>query len=241
MTDGYNTEPPTLKRSRTRTTGRAKNPGGDWPVSIADQRLRAAERHPTVIAERIPVPDRHVPDPGPLGLAAFALTTFVLSLTNSGVFAAEPAAVALAFFYGGAAQLLAGLWEFRRANVFGATAFTSYGAFWLSYGSYALFIAKSLHATGDATATFLLGWTIFTAYMAIAAVRVGNAVFAVFVLLTITFVLLTIGAYNPAAAGGVSGWTRAGGWTGVATAAAAWYASFGGVVNATFKRTIIPI
>jgi uncharacterized protein len=86
-----------------------------------------------------------------------------------------------------------------------------------------------------------LGWTVFTAYMTIAAVRVGTAVFVVLILLTITFVLLTVGAYHPpAAAGSVSGWTRAGGWTGVATAAAAWYASFGGLVKATFRRTIIP-
>ncbi|MGF7237259.1 MAG: acetate uptake transporter [Frankia sp.] len=240
MTDTYSAETPTLNEAPTRTTDTVRAAGGDWPGSLADERLRAAEWQATLAAGQAPVPDRHVPDPGPLGLAAFALTTFVLSLTNAGVFAAEPAAVALAFFYGGAAQLLAGLWEFRRANVFGATAFTSYGAFWLSYGIYALFIAKSLNASGDATATFLLGWTIFTAYMTIAAVRVSNAVFVVFVLLTITFVLLTVGAYNPAATGSASGWTKAGGWTGVATAAAAWYGSFGGVVNATFRRRIIP-
>ncbi|MGF7237331.1 MAG: acetate uptake transporter [Frankia sp.] len=186
-------------------------------------------------------PDPHVPDPAPLGLAGFAMTTFVLSLANANVYAAVPGAVALAFFYGGAAQFAAGMWEFRRANVFGATAFASYGAFWLSYGIYVLVVAKSLVATTDATATFLLGWTIFTAYMAIAAIRVSGAVLAVFVLLTVTFVLLTIGAYNPpAAATAVSGWTKAGGWVGVATAAAAWYASFAGVVNATFKRAVVP-
>jgi succinate-acetate transporter protein len=188
-----------------------------------------------------PVPDRHVPDPAPLGLAAFALTTFVLSLSNADVYAATPAAVALAFFYGGAAQLLAGMWEFRRANVFGATAFASYGAFWLSFGIYALVVENSLHATSDATATFLLGWTIFTAYMTVAALRVSGAVLSVFVLLTVTFALLTIGAYRaPASATALSDWTKAGGWVGVATAAAAWYASFAGVVNATFRRSVIP-
>lgn len=188
-----------------------------------------------------PVPDPHVPDPAPLGLAAFALTTFVLSLANADVYRAAPAAVAVAFFYGGAAQLFAGMWEFRRANTFGATAFSSYGAFWLSFGIYELVVAKTLSATTDATATFLLGWTIFTAYMLVASARVSGAVFVVFFLLTITFVLLTVGAYNPpAAATAISGWTKAGGWVGVATAAAAWYASFAGVVNATFGRTVLP-
>ena len=78
-------------------------------------------------------PGPGIADPGPLGLAAFALTTFVLSFTNPGIFKAEPVVFGLALAYGGVAQVLAGMWEFKKGNTFGATAFTSYGAFWLSF------------------------------------------------------------------------------------------------------------
>jgi succinate-acetate transporter protein len=86
-----------------------------------------------------------------------------------------------------------------------------------------------------AVGVFLLGWTIFTAYMTVSSFRVSLAVATVFVLLTVTFVLLTVGAFHSS-----SGWTKAGGWVGLATAAAAWYASFAGVVNETFKKPLIP-
>lgn len=172
-------------------------------------------------------------DPAPLGLAAFAMTTFVLSMSNTQVWpSAGSAAVALAIAYGGLAQLLAGMWEFKRGNTFGATAFSSFGAFWISF----YFLANVVHGVDPfALGTFLLGWTIFTLYMTVASARVSAAVFAVFVLLTLTFLFLTIGAFLSS-----EGWTKTGGWFGVATAAAAWYASFAGVTNETFKRILIP-
>lgn len=179
-----------------------------------------------------------VADPAPLGLAAFAMTTFALSIGNTNAWGpGADAALALALVYGGGAQLLAGMWEFARKNTFGALAFTSYGAFWISYYVFGKFVAPGLsaHDAPVAVGVFLMGWTIFTFYMTIASLRVSGAVVTVFVLLTITFALLTVGAFHSKV-----DWTEAGGWTGVATAAAAWYASFAGVMNETFRRTVVP-
>jgi succinate-acetate transporter protein len=185
-------------------------------------------------------PVDHIADPGPLGLAAFAMTTFVLSCVNAGLApkSVEPVVLPLALFYGGLAQLLAGMWEFRKANTFGALAFSSYGAFWLSFAAYVKFIAPGLPAADAASATglFLLAWTIFTAYMTVASVRVSGAVAAVLIALLATFVLLTIGAYS-----GAAGVSRLGGYLGILTAVLAWYASFAGVVNATFKKPVLPV
>ena len=177
-------------------------------------------------------------DPAPLGLAGFAATTFVLSFVNAGLVNAGvvAAVLPLALFYGGLAQLLAGLLEYRRGNTFGTTAFTTYGAFWLAFAFYEWFF-KSLAGTHEATAAgmFLLMFGIVTAYLAIAALRVSGAVLTVFVLLTLTFLLLAIGALA-----GVSGITKVGGVVGILTALAAFYTSAAGVVNATWKRQILP-
>jgi hypothetical protein len=182
---------------------------------------------------------QRVADPAPLGLAAFAMTTFALSIGNTNVWGpGAKAALALALVYGGGAQLLAGMWEFVRKNTFGAVAFTSFGAFWIAYYVFVKFVAPGISAADlpVAVGVFLLGWTIFTAYMTVASFRVSGAVVAVFVLLTATFVLLTIGAFQSSA-----DLTKAGGWVGIATAAAAWYASFAGVVNETFRKPVIPV
>jgi succinate-acetate transporter protein len=178
-------------------------------------------------------------DPAPLGLAAFALTTFVLSFTNTGLFKAEPVVFGLALAYGGLAQFAAGMWEFAKGNTFGATAFTSYGAFWLSFWYLTGHTDLSAISNGDDVShevgLYLLAWGIFTAYMTVAATRVSGAVLAVFVLLTITFVVLAIGDFTT-----TEGITKLGGWLGVATALAAWYASFAGVTAFTFKRPLMP-
>ncbi len=178
-------------------------------------------------------------DPGPLGLGAFAMTTFVLSMFNSNLVDAKgvPVVLGLALAYGGIVQLLAGLWEFRTGNTFGAVAFCSFGAFWISFWALNAFYAKDIGGNvGHAIGVYLWAWAIFTAYMTVAALRVSGAVLLVFVLLTITFVLLAIGAVGPHAT--VTHW---GGYVGLATAAAAWYASFAAVVNSTFRRTILPV
>jgi succinate-acetate transporter protein len=185
-------------------------------------------------------PAMTIADPAPLGLAAFALTTFVLSFFNAGIVsdAGEPVVLGLALAYGGVAQVLAGMWEFRNNNTFGATAFTSYGAFWLSFWAFNEFFADKVPAAslGDAVGLYLIGWGIFTTYMLIASFRTTAAVSAVFLLLSITYLVLGIGE-----AASADGLVKAGGWIGIATAIAAWYASFAGVTNSTFGRTVMPV
>jgi uncharacterized protein len=180
-------------------------------------------------------------NPAPLGLAAFAMTTFVLSVFNSGLMgeAGLPIVLGLALAYGGIAQLLAGMWEFRTGNTFGAVAFTSYGAFWLSFWAFEQFYAKGITdkvALGNAVGLFLISWGIFTAYMFIASLRVSVAVAVVFFLLAITFIVLGIGD-----AEANKSITHIGGYFGIATAIAAWYASFAAVTNSTFGRTVLPL
>ncbi|MFF8864663.1 acetate uptake transporter [Streptomyces sp. NPDC015139] len=180
-------------------------------------------------------------DPAPLGLAGFALTTLLLSVINTNLLKESAAVIpvlALALFYGGLAQFAAGLFEFRRGNTFGATAFVSYGAFWLSYWWLAprLEIAGGAH---NALGLFLLGWGIFTAFMAVAALRVNLAVLAVLVLLTITYVLLAVGAFQTGAPPHTV--TQVGGWFGIATGLVAWYASAATVINDTHGRPVLPV
>jgi succinate-acetate transporter protein len=181
-----------------------------------------------------------IANPAPLGLAAFALTTFVLSMFNAGLVGAggEPIVFGLALAYGGLAQLLAGMWEFRTGNTFGATAFVSYGAFWLSFWAFVEFFESKVPAAdaGHAVGLYLIAWGIFTTYMIVASLRTTMAIAAVFVLLAITFIVLGIGN-----AGQHSGIIKAGGWIGLATAVAAWYASFAEVTNATYGRTVFPV
>jgi succinate-acetate transporter protein len=152
--------------------------------------------------------------------------------------AGEPIVFGLALAYGGLAQLLAGMWEFKNNNSFGATAFTSYGAFWLSFWAFEQFYAGDVPAAnvGDAVGLYLIAWGIFTAYMWIASFRVSVAVNVVFGLLAITFFLLGIGD-----AGAHPDITKIGGWFGLATAAAAWYASFAVVTNKTFGKVVLPV
>ena len=183
---------------------------------------------------------RMIADPAPLGLASFALTTFVLSLFNAGLLpaAGEPIVFGLALAYGGAAQVLAGMWEFRKGNVFGATAFTSYGAFWLSFWAFVTFYATDIpNATDRATAVgwYLIAWGIFTVIMWVASLRTTAVLALLFTLLATTFFLLGVGdlAHN-------EGLGRLGGYVGLLTAAVAWYACLAGVSASTFGRTVLP-
>lgn len=186
-------------------------------------------------------------DPGPLGLTGFATTTFVLSMFNANLInpAGQLVVLGLALAYGGIVQLLAGMWEFRTGNTFGAVAFSSYGAFWISF-FILLLTAKSAFPTADvahnAIALYLYAWAIFTSYMFIASLRTTGAVSLVFLLLAVTFWLLAIGNSDLAGTTSATNNTlKIGGYTGLATAAAAWYASFAGVVNATFGRVLMPV
>jgi len=188
-----------------------------------------------------PPPASGLGNPGPLGLAGFAMTTMVLSIVNTGVIIdpkLEGVVLPLALFYGGIAQFVAGIFEFKIPNTFGATCFCSYGAFWASFATYVEFVAGTLPAESahEATGLFLFVWMLFTFYMTVVSYRVSRALFALFVWLSITFILLTIGAlanHDPA--------TRAGGWFGMICAANAWYCSFAVVLNSTWGAEYLPI
>jgi succinate-acetate transporter protein len=177
-------------------------------------------------------------DPGPLGLAGFAGTTFVLSLMNANLVSDKGVGVvlALAVAYGGLAQLLAGMWEFRTGNTFGAVAFSSFGAFWISVFFLNVVVPKTI-VTPHALSLYFWMWGIFTTYMFFASLRTTAAVSLVFLLLAVTFILLAIGAMG----GGHKSITHAGGYVGIATAIVAWYASFAAVINSTFAKVILPV
>jgi uncharacterized protein len=186
-------------------------------------------------------------DPAPLGLAGFALTTFLLSGHNAS-FIPDLIWVGPAIFYGGLAQFCAGMWEFRNRNVFGATAFSTYGGFWMGLG---LFIILGVDTSkwlagytgGDLTnalAWFLFAFAIFNTYMLIGSMRVNAAVFGVFLTLEITEILLVIGFFN-ISHGGTEWWLHAGGWAGIVTAGVAWYTSAAGVMNGTAGRSVLPV
>ena len=187
-----------------------------------------------------PAPVSGIADPAPLGLAAFALTTFLLSAKNANwmTHATGNAWLGYAFAYGGLAQLLAGMWEFRNRNVFGATAFATYGGFWIGLGLWVQLVANpaiaaAKPATLAATATALnhdLGWillafAIFNTYMLILSSQVNVAVFGVFLTLEITEIILCIGNFNAGAALVPTGTIKVGGYVGLVTALVAWYAS----------------
>ena len=195
-----------------------------------------------------------VADPAPLGLAAFALTTFMLSGHNAN-FIPDLMWVGLALFYGGLTQLLAGMWEFRNNNTFGSTAFSTYGGFWLGLGAFVI-LAEATKLGGTLTgkndvanglAWFLIAFAIFNFYMLLWSTRVSLAVFGVFLTLQITEILLAIGFFvaahrGVAPTGAEVGWIRAGGWAGVVTAAVAWYTSAALVLAAMNNgRAILPV
>jgi succinate-acetate transporter protein len=178
-------------------------------------------------------------DPAPLGLAAFALTTFLLSAANANWMgsASGDAWLGYAFAYGGLAQLLAGMWEFRNRNVFGATAFSTYGGFWIGLGLWALLVAPTAgpKAAKD-VAWILLAFAIFNTYMLLWSSMVNTAVFLVFLTLEATEIVLFIG--NFAANANI---VKIGGYVGILTALCAWYASAAGVGNGMAGRVLLPV
>jgi uncharacterized protein len=187
-----------------------------------------------------------VANPAPLGLAAFALTTFLLSAQNAEWTRGTAPFLGYALAYGGTCQLLAGMWEFRNKNVFGATAFSTYGGFWIGIGLWFLLVAPK--ATSAAQADNDLGWIvlaflIFNTYMLAWSLLVNKAVFAVFLTLEITEILLVIGNFmsGPTAVGHAHWFVEAGGILGIVTAAVAWYTSAAGVVNEMSGRQFLPV
>ena len=182
-----------------------------------------------------------IADPAPLGLAAFALTTFLLSAANAKWMNAATGSAWLgyALAYGGGAQLLAGMWEFRNRNVFGATAFSTYGGFWIGLFLWAKFVAPSATSASAADhdiAWILLAFAIFNTYMMVLSAQVNLAVFGVFLTLELTEIILFIGNFA-----GSTSTVQAGGYVGVITALVAWYTSFAGVANGIGGRIRVPV
>jgi succinate-acetate transporter protein len=180
-------------------------------------------------------PSRKFANPSPMGLCAFALTTFVLSLINVRArhVTVPNIVVGLAFFYGGLVQLIAGLWEVVVENTFGATALASFGAFWLSYGAIQTDSFGIISAYGDNTdelnsalGFFLIGWFIFTFILVLCTLRSTVAFFALFFFLDLTFLLLACASFT-----GHEGINKAGGWAGILTSFIAWYNAFAGIAN----------
>lgn len=178
-------------------------------------------------------------NPGPLGLAGFGLTTLVLCAINAGLLPPEavPAVVPLAFAYGGVAQIIAGILEFKTGNTFGMVAFTSYGLFWWWFAFLQWTIGAGWLKAPPASAvgTVLLMWGIFTFLMWIVTFRANKAVFSIFLLLTITFFLLALGHF------GQPSLVKMGGYMGLLTGADALLVAFIEVLNATAGRVVIPL
>jgi uncharacterized protein len=179
-----------------------------------------------------------IANPAALGLAGFGLTTFVLSTHNAG-WAPDLTWVGLAFFYGGLAQFCAGMWEFKTGNTFGATAFSSYGAFWLALATFVMLVLFGKVPAADVLKDqgwFVLSFAIFNTYMLVWSSRVNMSVFLVFLTLEITEILLFLGAFS-----GNTGLVTLGGYVGVITAIVAWYASAAVVANSMRATRILPV
>jgi succinate-acetate transporter protein len=175
-------------------------------------------------------------NPAPLGLAGFALTTWLLSMINAGWFSADAMnmVLAVAMAYGGTAQMIAGVMELPRGNTFGATAFVSYGAFWWSFALFALFLHDKVPAAF--VGWYLCLWGIFTFYMLLGTLRAARALQLIFLALWITFFLLAGGEWS-----GMSSLHVAGGYMGLLTALLAFYLSAAEIVNESQQRTVLPI
>lgn len=197
-----------------------------------------------------PADHRKLANPAPMGLCAFALTTFVLSCVNTNArgITAQNIAVPLAFGYGGVVQLLAGMWEMATGNTFGATAFASYGGFWISYG---LLLTPSLAILGNYEGSdissvlgfFLTGWFIFTTVLLLCTLRSSVAFFMLFFTLDLAFLLLACGNYATAngAANSATMLTHGGGYFGFFAAFLAWYNALAGIADTSNSFFIIPV
>jgi succinate-acetate transporter protein len=210
---------------------------GQEDVTESLERLKkevAALKEKAVVVE---VTER-ICNPAPLGLAAFGLTTLVLNAFNAGLVdtASEGLVWPLGIFFGGLAQFAAGMWEAKKANTFGFTAFGAFGAFWMF-----LALAKILENTGaieeiqpEGSSLFLVAWGLFTGYMTVGTLKISRALQAVFATLTILFFLLAIGVHD-------DNWMKAAGWEGMICGGTALYASFAIVLNETWGRQVLPL
>jgi succinate-acetate transporter protein len=177
-------------------------------------------------------------NPAPLGLAAFGLTTFILNFVNANLVPKDSIGMVLpvGLFYGGLAQFLAGMWEMKKNNTFGFTAFSSFGAFWMAFA--VMVILKDTEVIApvpkNGLSVFLCAWGLFTAYMTIGTLKISRALQVVFVTLTILFFLLAWGEHNETV-------MKIAGWEGIFCALSALYASAAQVINETWGRYLLPL
>ena len=185
-----------------------------------------------------------VADPAPLGLGAFALTTFILSAHNAFGGGVTPLLTFYGFavFYGGLAQFMAGMFEFRNRNAFGATAFTTYGAFWMGLAGFVTLVLTGKVSGPDIARSLgwiLLAFAVFNTYMLFWSARLNTAVFLVFLTLEVTEILLFIDNFLGEGAG--TGLVALGGYVGILTALVAWYASAALLINGMAARVVLPV
>ena len=217
-------------------------------MSVNDDRITGAGGR-AAAAEATSAAVSPIADPAPLGLAAFALTTFLLSASNAGWMtkATGDAWLGYALAYGGVVQLLAAMWEFRNKNVFGTTIFGSYGGFWIGLGLWVILVARNAPASPALKALYasqtvkdlgwiLLAWAIFNTYMLLISAQTNTAIFATLLLLEATEIILFIAFFT-----GSTGTLKAGGYLGVVTALFAWYTSAAGVTNGLGGRIKMPV
>jgi len=179
-------------------------------------------------------------NPAPLGLMGFGMTTVLLNLHNAGFFPLDSMILAMGIFYGGLAQIIAGIMEWKKGNTFAATAFTSYGMFWLSLVTIILLPKAGLSIAGPgkdfAMPAYLVMWGIFTAVLFIGTLRLNRALQVVFGSLTVLFALLALGdaMANEAIA-------KAAGWVGLLCGASAIYTGLAQVLAEVYGRVVWPL
>ena len=175
-------------------------------------------------------------NPGPLGLMAFGMTTILLNIHNAGFYEMNAMILAMGVFYGGIAQVIAGIMEWKKNSTFGMTAFLSYGLFWLTLVGIIVF-PKWMGVDGPddvAMGWYLMAWGIFTGLMFIGTLRINRALQVVFGSLTILFVLLAIGDWT-----GNETITKVAGWEGIFVGLSAVYASIAQVWNELYDRRVL--
>ncbi|MCG8707559.1 acetate uptake transporter [Brenneria sp. 4F2] len=177
-------------------------------------------------------------NPGPLGLMGFGMTTILLNLHNAGFFPLSSIILSMGIFYGGIAQILAGLLEYKKGNTFGVTAFTSYGAFWLTLVGIIMLPKMGLAEAGDAQflGVFLGLWGIFTLFMFFGTLAANFALQFVFASLTVLFALLAIGNFT-----GNHALLTFAGYEGIVCGASAIYLAMAEVINEQSGRKVLPI
>ena len=178
-------------------------------------------------------------NPAPLGLLGFGMTTVLLNLHNAGFYELNGMILAMGICYGGAAQIIAGIMEWRKGNTFATTAFISYGLFWLSLVTLIIFAKLGWGAPSNDTAmaAYLAMWGLFTAVMFVGTLRLNLALQIVFATLTILFFLLAIGDFTAASAG----FKHVTGYEGILCGFSAIYAGLAQVLNELFGKIVLPL